>query len=111
MLIQILIVLFIVYVFGRMLKKFRKGELSRREFIWWSILWSVIITATLLPKTTDIVANFLGVGRGYDLSVYISIIILFYLMFRMMIKIDQIDRNITKIVRKISISDKLNEDK
>lgn len=111
MLIQILIVLFIVYVFGRMLKKFRKGELSRREFIWWAILWSVIITATLLPKTTDIVANFLGVGRGYDLSVYISIIILFYLMFRMMIKIDQIDRNITKIVRKISISDKLNEDK
>lgn len=87
------------------MKKFKKGELSLKEFILWAVLWLIIIIATISPKTTDIAANFLGVGRGYDLSVYISIIVLFYLMFRIMVKIDKMDRNITKIVREVAIKE------
>jgi len=86
-----------------MAKKLKSNELTKKEFIWWLSFWVIVAIATLSPKTADLVAKFLGVERGSNLAVYISIIALFYLFFRIMVKIDQIDRNITKIVREIAV--------
>ncbi len=105
MLIQLIILLFIAFVLSRMFKKLKKKELTKREFIWWFIFWIIVGIVTISPKLADLVAKYLGVESGSNLAVYISILVLFYLIFRMMVKIDKLDRDITKIVRNVAINE------
>jgi len=59
----------------------------------------------LLPDTTSFLAELVGVGRGADLVVYLSIVLIFYIIFQMTIKIEKIERNITKVVRTVAMKE------
>lgn len=59
----------------------------------------------MLPDTTSYLAELVGVGRGADLIVYLSIVLIFYIIFQMTIKIEKIERNITKVVRTVAMKD------
>lgn len=61
----------------------------------------------MLPDTTSYLAELVGVGRGADLIVYLSIVLIFYIIFQMTIKIEKIERNITKVVRTVAMKDEL----
>jgi len=56
-------------------------------------------------------ATLTGVGRGVDVVIYVAIIILFYLLYRLYIKIENIEREITLIVREIAILEKEKKEK
>jgi len=99
MLIQILLVAFSIFVLWRVFLRFRQKELSLGWFIFWIIFWLAVIVVVALPQTTEVVASWLGVGRGVDVAIYVSIVILFYLVFRMFIKIQKIEQNITELTR------------
>lgn len=70
------------------------------------MFWIIVGGVTLSPQTTDTIAKLVGVGRGVDFIIYISIISLFYLVFRMFVKIEDVEREITKLVRKLAIEEK-----
>jgi len=103
-LIQVVVVLFALFAFSRALLRFKDRKISAKEFTAWTILWAAAIVVILLPGTTFFFANILGITRGADFVVYVSIIALFYLVFRLYVKIDGVERNLTKLVREISIS-------
>lgn len=105
---QILIILFIVFVLIRVLIKYIKRDISFREWLLWSIFWVLVAIAAALPQTTDVIARGLGLatGRGVDLVVYVSIPVIFYIIFRLFAKIDRLEDDLTKIVRQIALSDK-----
>jgi len=105
-LIQIIIVLFALFAWSRAFLRFREGKLTRNELIFWSIGWLLVIIIVLLPGTTNILARTFGVGRGADVVVYISIIVLFYLIFKLYVKLDSLEKDITKIVREIALERK-----
>lgn len=58
-----------------------------------------------MPQTTDVIASKLGVGRGVDVVIYVSLMVLFYVVFRLFIKIEEVEREITTLVRKLAIDD------
>ena len=62
-----------------------------------------IITSTPLPSTLSHLANLTGVGRGVDVIIYLSIIALFYMVYRSYVKMENMEREITKLVREIAI--------
>jgi len=99
MLIQILLVAFSVFVIWRVVLRFKNKELSLPWFIFWTLFWIAVIVVVVLPQTTEVVASWLGVGRGVDVAIYVSIVILFYLVFRIFIKIQGIEKNITDLTR------------
>lgn len=105
---QILIIVFILFVLGRVMSKYSRHEINFREWLSWSIFWLLVGAAAALPKTTDVIANKLGLatGRGVDLAVYISIPLLFYIIFRLFAKIDKLEEEITQIVRHLALKDK-----
>ena len=103
MLIQILISLFALFAITRLLIRNRKNELKISEFLIWLFFWLAVGVIVWIPNITNIIANFLGIGRGADLIFYVSIIVLFYLIFRIYIKLEKIERNITKVVRRDAI--------
>jgi len=44
-------------------------------------------------------AILLGVGRGVDTAMYLSLLLIFYLQFRSFAKIEDMDRQLTRVVR------------
>lgn len=108
---QILIIVFAVFALSRTIKRLKQGNLNTKEFYFWSFLWIVIIVVALIPQVTDVLSGMLGIGRGFDLAIYVAIILLFYLVFRLMVKIDKLEHEITKIVRTVAINNRIQEKK
>ncbi len=104
-LIQIFILLFALFAISRTLRQFRQGALSIAWLIFWIVFWIVVGYVALSPQTTDVIAKLVGVGRGADFIIYLSLIALFYLMFRLFGKIEDVEREITKLVRKLAIEE------
>lgn len=106
MLIQIILLIFIIFVLSRTVLQFRRGLISSKELTFWFILWLAVGVVVILPQTASFLANLLGVGRGADLVIYLSIVVLFYIVFRIFIRLDRLDREITKIVRELALQKK-----
>lgn len=104
--IKAIVILFILFVLWRTILRFRQGDITFRELIIWVIFWFLVSVAALVPKKTDVVAQWLGVGRGVDLLIYISIVVLFFIVFKIIVKLEKIDRDITQIVRTTALKDK-----
>ena len=103
--IQIFILLFALFAISRTLRQFRQGALSIVWLIFWIVFWIAVGGVALSPQTTDVVAKLVGVGRGADFMIYLSMIALFYLIFRLFGKIEDVEREITKLVRKLAIEE------
>ncbi len=110
MLIQFIIILFSFFAIFRLIDKFKRKEVFIKEFLLWMIVWCSVIGATVWFKKVDIIAGFFGVERGADMAIYISILVLFYLVFKIIVKLDKIDKSMTKIVRGIAINSAIDKE-
>jgi len=100
-----IITIFVLLSIFKLIKQRKNNKITLLSFIFWFILWLVIALVFYLPETTSYLAQMVGVGRGVDLALYISIIIIFYLLFKVFVRLNKIDREITKIVREQAIKD------
>jgi len=101
--ISIILMIFALFAWSRAILNYRKKRLSLNEFIFWTLVWFLVILASIIPAVFGDIADILGIESGINLLVYISIILLFYLMYRSYVKIKQIHQELTKIVRNIAI--------
>lgn len=104
MLVQYFLIFFILLILLRVILRFREGILRLWDFLFWLVFWLAAGLVVLIPETVSFLAERLGIGRGADMVVYFSLIIIFYILFRMMLRQEKIEREITKVVRKISLS-------
>jgi hypothetical protein len=65
----------------------------------WMLFWVCVVVVAVHPDTTGLFARWLGVGRGVDIAMYLSILMIFYLLFRSFAKIEDLDRQLTRVVR------------
>ncbi|MFH1145933.1 MAG: DUF2304 family protein [bacterium] len=106
MLIQFLLVAFALFALIKVFIKFWRKELPLKAWLIWSVAWCAVVIASILPQTIDRLARTLGIvsGRGADLAVYVAIVILLYLQFRLSVKLDKSEQKITELVRKLALS-------
>jgi small membrane protein len=97
--IQIVLICFAAFAMSRVLIRYRRGGMRMVDLGLWLLFWSAVVVVAVLPDTTSLLANWLGVGRGVDTAMYLSILLMFYLLFRSFAKIEDLDRQITRIVR------------
>jgi small membrane protein len=106
MLLQIIITVFALFALSRSFLRFRKGSESILEFIIWIFIWSSVVLVVFFPEITQIPAKILGIGRGMDVLVYLSIVALFYSIYRIYAKIEKIEQDITSLVRNDALKKK-----
>ncbi len=101
---QIIAIIVIAFFIARLILQKKKNNISNNEFLFWFIFWILggvaIVSLKWIDKT---VANFGFSGSGIDILLYIAIVMLFYIVFRQRLKLEKMDRDITKIVRKIAL--------
>lgn len=98
-LIQILFVAFALFALVRTVVQMRRRHIP---FVWGgtlSFVWGATIVVVLLPKTTDLLAARVGIGRGADMVVYVMLVVLLYVVFRLVMRLQSIERDITRLVR------------
>lgn len=100
----ILLVIIAAAAFGAV-RQFRQGGLSVRRLVVWIALWVVAAVIVILPQTATLIANIVGVGRGSDFIIYLSIVGLAYLVFRLFMKMEDMEREITRLVRELALKD------
>jgi hypothetical protein len=59
--------------------------------------------AVLFPEQTDVVANFVGVGRGVDLITYLIEVTVLFVLIHYYTKFVELQRQLTDVVRELAI--------
>lgn len=103
---QILFSIFALLAIISVWSKKNSGLLGRLGTSFWMLFWILVAGFVWYPNFLTILANIFGIGRGTDLVLYVSLVVIFFILFRLHIKIESIGRDITKVVRKDSLENK-----
>jgi small membrane protein len=96
---QALVTIFIVFILLKLFIQRQKNKISLLAFLIWLLLWLAVLIVFWLPETTSYLASWLGIGRGADLVVYVSILVIFYMVFKIFVRLNKIEEGFTKVVR------------
>ncbi len=104
---QFLAIIIILFFLFRLYSQKKKKQISANEFVIWFIFWFFSGIAIVFLKQIDLFVNYLGFSSsGINILLYVAFLIILYMVFKMRIKIEKQERNITKIIREISLRDK-----
>lgn len=107
MLQQIIALIIISFLLARLFWQKQKKQIKAVEFLFWLIFWMLAALAIIFIKQIDTVVAELGFsGSGIEVLLYLAVVILFYLVFRIRIKLAKIEKEVTKVVRNIAINNK-----
>ncbi|MDP2656591.1 MAG: DUF2304 family protein [bacterium] len=106
MAIQLLISIIAGLVIINAISKLRQKNFTLPIFVVWISLWGAMGFAVWYPNISNIVAQVLHVGRGADAVFYLSIILIFYLLFRIYARMERIHQNLTRLTRAVAIASK-----
>ncbi len=101
---QILFLIFSTFAIGNVVLRRREGALGPKGMIFWILFWLAADVAMVWPNSTTVIANRLGIGRGADLVVYVALAALFFLLFKLHIKIESVGRDVTRVVRRDALN-------
>lgn len=80
--------------------RYRQGVLSLVEALGWALLWAGVAYVFWQPESTSRLAAAVGIGRGADLAVYAAVVFLLWASFRLTVRLDRLDRQLTTVVRR-----------
>ena len=101
---QIIALIVIVFFLIKLFRQRSQKKINASEFIFWFFFWSTAGIAIILLKWIDEAVAFFGFSaKGIDVLLYISVVVLFYFIFRLRLKIEKLDRDLTKMTRAISL--------
>ena len=66
-------------------------------------MWVVVVFVALMPQATDVLARIAGVERGADLVVCTAVVVLSYAVYRLMVRQQKLNEEVTELVRTIGI--------
>lgn len=102
MVIQYVATIIIFLILLQLFSKFRKDKQSWLKVLLWIIFWGGSLFVVWFPAVIAKIAEVSGVGRGVDVILYVSVIFLFYLIFAQNTKIDDLNKQITKLTRELA---------
>ena len=100
--IDAIIILFACFAVSRAFLRFKSKNITASELFFWVIIWVVFATLITLPGLSSIAANLLGIGRGADAAFLLAVILLYYMVFRLYVKIDHVDKDLTNLVSELA---------
>lgn len=103
--IQLILVLFLFFALSRVILRLKDGGIGFGAFLFWFALWALAIISVLKPDFTTFLARKIGIGRGVDVVIYISIAILFYLIFRINVMLENLRQEITQLTREMTLKE------
>ncbi|WP_342765686.1 DUF2304 family protein [Methanobrevibacter ruminantium] len=96
-------ILFLIFFYRRL----RVKKITPASFGLCILICIIVNFFAFAPRFSDPLAGFFGFGRGLDLLLVLGYGILVYAIFRLYVKIDELNRNTTELVRALAIKDEI----
>ena len=81
--------------------------MGMNEFLFWFAFWILSAILIIALKFLDRFVADLGFsGSGIEVLLYLSVAVLFYFVFRLRLKLEKIEKDITKVVQNIALKNK-----
>jgi hypothetical protein len=96
---QFLLLAFVLAALAKVIHSYRQRRMAPLDFLFWGLVWVGTATVIVFPDATSLVAHLLGIGRGADLIIYVSLLVSFYLIFRLYVALARLEQAITALVR------------
>jgi small membrane protein len=100
---KIFLLSLVVLAIGFVVRRYGQRKIAAIPFLLWLFLWGGVALVILFPESAVVLAHLLGIGRGTDLALYLSVILILFLLFRVYVRLEQVDREITQIVRAVAL--------
>ena len=95
-----------VTVFAKSYLDFRSRTESLRVFLFWTITWASIVVIALFPSIIDAIISFAGGGRaGLGTFFGMAIVFLFFIVYRVYVKIGRIEQKLTMTIQELALRD------
>ena len=85
----------------------RVKKITPATFVLWVVVCLAVHFFAFAPRFSDPLAGFFGFGRGLDLLLVLGYALLVYALFRLYVKNDELNRNMTELVRALAIKDEI----
>ena len=102
--VQFFLLAFVLLALLKVVYSYKQRGIYTLGFLLWTLIWMGTAFIIIFPDTTSFVAYLLGIGRGADLISYTSLLITFYLIFRIQLTLAYLEQEITEIVRAIALT-------
>jgi small membrane protein len=80
-----------------------RGSVRKRIAFMWLTIWTIGAVAIIWPRSTVLIARSFGIGRGADLLLYVSVLLMLVGFFYVYGRFRRLDRQITLLVRRLAI--------
>jgi len=102
-LLQLFGIIFSFFALSRAFLRYKDKSLHLNELFLWIVVWVGVICVAIFPSIFVTLSKILGIGRGVDILLYGGMILLFYLLFRVYVKVEAQQKDMTTLVREIAI--------
>ena len=102
-LVKILFTIFAIFAWSRAIIRFNSKDLNFKELIFWSLIWIVMIVLVFIPGKTNFLAKMIGMDRGNDAMFFLAIVALFYTSYRLYVKSNEHEKEMTRLVRNLAL--------
>ena len=103
MIVELIVTILVVVMLIKLIADARNSKISVGKLLFWAFVWIALEVIVLIPGLVMFIANLIGIERPKDLPIYASIIILFFLILRIGIKIERIEQEITSLVKNVAL--------
>lgn len=109
-LIRILVAILGIFVISKTWSDYRAKKESWVMFLFWVIIWLVVIILAFFPSIIDYVLKTFGTSKdGIGTFLGIGIVLLLFISYRLYLKSERIERQITKLVQDLALRETLEE--
>jgi len=83
---------------------FRAKVESLQIFVFWVVAWLAIVVVALVPSIVDqAIAHFGGGRAGLGTFFGMALVFLFFIVYRMYLKLERIEQNLTKTIQELAL--------
>jgi hypothetical protein len=100
---QLFLLTFVLIALTKAIYSYKQRGMRTPNSLLWTLVWIGTASIIIFPDATSVVAHLLGIGRGADLIIYASLLLIFYLIFRMHLTLARMEQEITEIVRAVAL--------
>ena len=103
--IQVLGMLFVLWMTYFSYLHYRRGEFSIWEFSFWQVIWLGLAAIILFPSTVNFILQTFKIARAFDLLTVGGIVILFGVSFRNYVLLRRTQHEVESLVRQLALKD------
>ncbi len=109
---QLIALIIILFFLSRLFIQKKKSNINNFEFNFWASFWFLAALAIIFLKQIDIFVSKLGFSStGINFLLYLATMVLFYLIFKLRLRLNNLENKLTKLTRSIAINEELEKEK